>query len=219
MIVARIAIAAALATGVGSSAAAQAPRCRVDSTAEWARAQRQWLAESSTGWSDSTFRALLTQGAGLDATGPVPLQLGYELAALPNTTSGATPNDSAAVGRLRALASQRGSQWPTRSVVGAAGVRAVWLLAARDSALMPTVLHRLMEAGPDESSPADVATLEDRLRVRAGRKQLYGTQMHVVNGSVEPYPMEDPEHVDLRRDGAQLPPIAVSRCLARSARR
>jgi hypothetical protein len=190
-----------------------AAECRVDTNAAWFRAQRTWLDESRGGWTDEALRDALVRGAALDVEAPLPLQLGWEIVDSASTGHA----DSATVARLRALAAQRGSPWPTRSVVGPAGVRAVWLAAA-DSALAPAVLHRLMEAGPEESLAADVAVLEDRLRVRAGRKQLYGTQLRVVNGRPTPYPMEDPSHVDLRRDGASLPPLAVSLCLARRAR-
>jgi len=194
-----------------------AARCKVDTTADWHRAQRRWLQEAPGSWSDDAFRTVLLQAADIDLAHPLALQLGYELAPVP--ASAATGSDSAAMARLRTLAGQRGATWPTRSVVGAAGVRAVWLLSTRDTTLTATFLHRLMEAGPDESMPADVAMLEDRQRLRAGRKQIYATQMHVVNGRVEPYPTEDLAHVDLRRDGAQLPPFAVSLCLAREAHR
>jgi hypothetical protein len=208
---------AASVVALASVAHAQpASRCRIDTTADWYRAQRRWLQDAPGSWSDDAFRAMLTQAAGIDAAHPLALQLGFELVGA-STGGGAT--DSAAIARLKALAAQRGSTWPTRTVVGAAGVRAVWQLSGRDTTLTPTILHRLMEAGPEESSPADVATLEDRQRLRAGRKQIYATQMRVVNGTVEPYPTEDLAHVDLRRDGAQLPPLAVSLCLAREARR
>jgi hypothetical protein len=208
---------AATVVAVASVAHAQpASRCRIDTTADWYRAQRRWLQDAPGSWSDDAFRTMLTQAAGVDAAHPLALQLGYELA---GASASVAARDSAAIARLKALAAQRGSTWPTRTVVGAAGVRAVWLLSGRDTTLTPTILHRLMEAGPEESSPADVATLEDRQRLRAGRKQIYATQMRVVNGKVEPYPTEDLAHVDLRRDGAQLPPFAVSLCLAREARR
>jgi hypothetical protein len=75
----------------------------------------------------------------------------------------------------------------------------------------------MMEAGPEESPPAAVAMLEDRLRVRAGRKQLYGTQLvRGASGELEPAPMEDPKHVELRRDAAGLPPMQQSLCAARA---
>ena len=53
----------------------------------------------------------------------------------------------------------------------------MWLLASRGSALAPVALHRMMEAGPEESPPAAVAVLEDRLRIANGRKQIYATQL------------------------------------------
>jgi Family of unknown function (DUF6624) len=100
-------------------------------------------------------------------------------------------------------------------VVGAQGVRAVWLLTSRDSALARVALHRMMEAGPEESPPAAVAILEDRLRIAAGRKQLYATQLvKAADGNLEPAPVEDPKHVDLRRDAAGLPPFAQAICAA-----
>ena len=120
--------------------------------------------------------------------------------------------------RCAALARVRQAPWPTRSVVGPAGVRAVWLVAARDTALARTTLHRMMEAGPDESPPAAVATLEDRLRIAAGRKQLYGTQLvRAADGTLTTAPLEDSAHVDLRRDAAGLPPLAQALCAARTA--
>ena len=107
------------------------------------------------------------------------------------------------------------SAWPTKSVVGAEGVWAVWVLAAQDTLLARAALHRMMEAGPEESPPAAVAMLEDRLRVASGRKQIYGTQLvKAADGKLEPAPLEDPKHVDLRRDAAGLPPLAQSLCAA-----
>ena len=51
-------------------------------------------------------------------------------------TDGLTAGDRQTVlAQLRTLASTRGSTWPTKSVVGASGVRAVWLLAHLDTAL------------------------------------------------------------------------------------
>jgi hypothetical protein len=60
-----------------------------------------------------------------------------------------------------------------------------------------------------------VAVLEDRLRIANGRKQLYATQLvGAGDGKLEPAPVEDPKHVDLRRDAAGLPPLAQAICAA-----
>ena len=122
--------------------------------------------------------------------------------------------DSAVIASLKALAAQRGSNWPTKSVVGARGVRAVAALALRDPQLLRGALHRLMEAGPEESFPPDVATLEDYMRSTNGRGQLYGTQMEMNGKTAVPKRTEDLAHVDLRRDGAMLPPLETARCVA-----
>jgi hypothetical protein len=197
------------------ASAQQAPRkqtgqqCRVDSSAAWFTKQREWLDDSRHGWSNDTLRASLLTAAGLNEGSVTAIQLGYQVqrgqpAAL----------DTSAVAMLKTLAATRGSTWPTRSVVGGAGTRAVWLLAQQDTALARAVLKRMMEAGPDESNASDVATLEDRLRLIWGKKQLYGTQFRVNNGKIEVLPTEDLVHVDLRREDAGLPPYKVSECLA-----
>jgi hypothetical protein len=72
-----------------------------------------------------------------------------------------------------------------------------------------------MEAGPDLGIPTDIAMMDDRGRLMAGRKQLYGTQLHFVEGKLVPYPMEDSAHVDVRRETALLPPLAWSICNAK----
>jgi hypothetical protein len=89
----------------------------------------------------------------------------------------------------------------------------------RDSTIEAAVLKRMMESGPDEALAPDVAVLEDRVRTRAGRKQLYGSQLRrAINadGKTEliPATIEDSSHADLRRDAAGLPPLAYSLCKA-----
>ena len=184
-----------------------------DTTAPWFTQQRQWLSDEKHDWSDDGLRNALLSAAGLMAR-PLTTQLGVQrIDESPIATA-----DSAVVSRLRTLAATRGSAWPTRSVVGASGVRAVWILAQNDTALQRVALHRMMESGPDEALPADVAVLEDRVRLQSGRKQLYGSQLRMINGTLAPAPVEDSAHVDMRRDAAGLPPLRQALCAARSAR-
>lgn len=219
----------ALTLGAAPHAQAQRPatkrpdapnaRCATDTTADWFRKQRQWSDESRHDWSDDALRVTLLRAAGIGTASDATALPGFEIVGESgNLSSGSDPAaQTAMLDSLRVLARNRQSPWPVRSIVGPAGVRAVWLLAARDSVLARTVLHRMMEAGPDESPPAAVATLEDRLRRQQGRKQLYGTQlMRLPNGALEPAPMEDPARVDLRRDAAGLPPLAQALCAARA---
>ena len=196
-----------------SSAAAKASACpAIDTTATWYVRQREWLDERTAKWTDDALRTSLLGTSGIASASSGAL-FGYEISggAAPPVTSG----DSTLIAKLKALAAERGSTWPTRSVVGARGVLAVWALAGRDTTLARVALKRMMEAGPDESPPAAVAILEDRQRVRIGRKQIYGTQLQRgANGALEPLPIEDEAHLVLRRDGAELPPLAQSVCAA-----
>lgn len=185
----------------------------IDTAATWYRRQHEWLDESAIKWSDDALRTSLLRASSADAAGANGALLGYEITDAAPTAP--TAADAELIARLKALGAERGSTWPTRSVVGARGVLAVWALAGRDTTLARVALKRMMEAGPDESPPAAVAILEDRQRTRVGRKQLYGTQLHRgTNGALEPLPIEDEAHLALRRDGAELPTLAQSVCAA-----
>lgn len=193
----------------GTRAACPAP----DTTATWYRRQQEWLDERTLKWTDDKLRTALLGVSSNSAKNSGAL-LGYEIVGATNAAT-MSPADSTLIASLKALAAERGSTWPTRSVVGARGVLGVWALAARDTVLARAALKRMMEAGPDESPPAAVAILEDRQRVRIGRKQLYGTQLQRnAAGKLEPLPIEDEAHLALRRDGAELPPLAQSVCAA-----
>lgn len=197
---------------------APAAHCAVDTTAEWFRKQRAWSDESRHDWSNDGLRAALLSATGIGSAADAGALPGFEIVGEAGPIGGEAAAQARMLDSLRTLAKNRQSPWPVRSVVGPAGVRAVWLLSARDSILARTVLHRMMEAGPDESPPAAVATLEDRLRLQQGRKQIYGTQLvRTANGGLEPAPMEDPARVDLRRDAAGLPPLAQALCAARAS--
>jgi hypothetical protein len=65
----------------------------------------------------------------------------------------------------------------------------------------------LVSAG--EVSPANIAYLEDRVRVGEGRPQFYGTQFYADEaGNIGPRPIEDPDHVDERRQAVGLQPLS-----------
>jgi len=97
--------------------------------------------------------------------------------------------------------------WPARSLVGEDGIAAAWLLvqhADRDPAFQRECLD-LMRASPDEeTSPAHIAYLTDRVLLAEGDSQIYGTQMTVINGEYQPRNLRDPETVNQRREAAGL---------------
>lgn len=191
---------------------------RPDTTAEWYRRQRDWwLLDERRDWSNDSLRVELLAGAAElgPPAAPFPVQYGAEV---PESGAGSPSSRVLAIrAALQAMAKRR--EWPSRAAVGPAGVRAAWLIAQGDSALATAALHRMMESGPGESSPADVAVAEDRLRLARGRKQLYASQLRPEGTGWVPAPTEDPAHVDLRRDAAGLPPLAVALCRAAWIRR
>ena len=105
--------------------------------------------------------------------------------------------------------------WPGKSLVGADGAQAAWLLvqhADQDRAFQKHCLPLLAEAvKKGEATGAHLAYLTDRVRVGAGEKQVYGTQFHTVDGKLEPQPIEDEANVDKRRKEVGLPTLAEYR--------
>ncbi|MDB4913301.1 MAG: hypothetical protein JWM95_945 [Gemmatimonadetes bacterium] len=195
------------------SAPAQA-QCTWTAKDAWVKRQAEFFDDSKHEWSNDSLRTALLEAAGLSAPLAAPVQHGVFV-------EGRAPaiNAPAMLDRLKQLASTRGSVWPTRSVVGGAGTHAVYLLVRGDTGLARAALHRMMEAGPSESPAADVATLEDQLRLAWGRKQIYGTQKPSgADGRVILAPMEDSVHADLRREDAGLPPFRLGLCMAAKAR-
>jgi hypothetical protein len=190
--------------------------CVVDQADAWVKRQAEWLDESKHEWKDDTLRTQLLAAAALTPPLKAPVQLGLHVEGR-EPSLGATADVMTA--RLKSIAGVRGSVWPSKSVVGPAGMHAVFLLAQRDTSLARVTLHRLMEAGPDESLAADVATLEDQLRLVQGRKQIQGTQFKIdASGTVVLSPMEDSAHADLRREGSGLPPFKLGLCLAKQTK-
>ncbi len=188
------------------------PECSWKPSDAWVKRQAEFFDESKHDWTNDSLRNALLDAAGLKAPLRVPVQFGVSVEGHDSIPAAGA---AAMVEGLKKLAATRGSTWPTKSVVGAAGTHAVYMLVLADTGLAATALHRMMEAGPAESPAPDVATLEDRLRLLRGRKQIYGTQFRRgAGGKIELAPMEDSAHADLRREDAGLPPFKLGLCMA-----
>lgn len=97
--------------------------------------------------------------------------------------------------------------WPGYSRVGPEGSQAFWLLVQHtpDLLFQSQCLEFLEDAVLNhEASPIHLAYLKDRVYVRAGKNQIYGTQ---VKEDLTFHPIEDEEHVDERRAAIGLPPL------------
>ncbi len=101
--------------------------------------------------------------------------------------------------------------WPTAAVVGKDGVAAVLLLLKNSSSfalqadLLPVIVAAVKKG---EIPKAGFAGYFDRLRVSAGLKQLFGTQVTIAGGFLVLYPIETEKYVDARRRQYDLPPLA-----------
>jgi hypothetical protein len=110
---------------------------------------------------------------------------------------------------LQRVVEERG--WPGRSLVGPDGAHNAWLLAQHLPDLDLQVRCRDLVAaavGTGEATPAQLAYLDDRVRMRQGRAQRYGTQIRIVDDRPVPFELEDPDGVDERRRAVGLEPLA-----------
>jgi hypothetical protein len=111
--------------------------------------------------------------------------------------------------RMKQILAMHG--WPGRSLVGEDGAHAAWLLVQHaDEQFMADSLSLMEQAVlKDEASRKDYAYLLDRVRMKQGKPQVYGTQfVSGPDGMPVLYPIEAAEHVDERRRAIGLPPMA-----------
>lgn len=118
--------------------------------------------------------------------------------------------DKRNMARLAEIFAQHG--WPGYTLVGKDGSLAAFLILQH--AELPEqrkYLPLLKDAiSKGEATAAHAAYLEDRVLMREGKKQIYGTQLHRSEGmeSMELWPIEDEENVDTRRARVGLGPLA-----------
>nr|MDQ3821451.1 VWA domain-containing protein [Acidobacteriota bacterium] len=100
--------------------------------------------------------------------------------------------------------------WPSAGQVEKGGVAAAFYLLKNSESfelqreLLPVIIAAVKRG---EIEKSDFAGFVDRLRLRAGLKQMFGTQASVVNGFLLLHPIEDEAHVDARRSQYGLPPL------------
>ena len=120
-----------------------------------------------------------------------------------------TEKDAARTLRLKAIVADAG--WPAATLVGRDGVEAAWLLLqhSEDSTWQKTMLPVVEQAAAaGEIRRSDVALLTDRVLVRSGQPQRYGSSFSFVDARLVADPIQDEETVDSRRAEVGLPPMA-----------
>lgn len=100
--------------------------------------------------------------------------------------------------------------WPGHSLVGHDGAHAAWLLAQHADLDHQLPWLRLLQQAVEQgdADQSDLAYLHDRVRIRQGQPQYYGTQW----GGLEPdatrlFPLAEPDQVNARRAAVGLPAI------------
>lgn len=102
--------------------------------------------------------------------------------------------------------------WPGRSLVGEDGAHAAWLLVQHAGA-RPDFQRRCLDLMTQavergEATPRDLAYLTDRVLLKEGQAQEYGTQMSGTEGGWVPQNLRDPDNVDARRAAVSLGPLS-----------
>lgn len=101
--------------------------------------------------------------------------------------------------------------WPARTVFGSPANETVWLVIQHADIAVQEKYFPLMRASVEknESSATELAYLEDRILMRHGKKQRYGTQVsyNEKTGKQELWPIEDEVHVNERRALIWLEPL------------
>ncbi len=60
-----------------------------------------------------------------------------------------------------------------------------------------------------EIDGSDLAGFVDKTLIAAGKLQRYGMNFNFVDGKMQMYAVEDPEHLAERRERAMLPPLPI----------
>lgn len=100
--------------------------------------------------------------------------------------------------------------WLGKSFVGSRGNQTCFLIIQHaDSATQVKYLPMMQKSVEEgESSAADFALLQDRVLMRQGKKQIYGSQVVIdKQGNNIFYPIGDEKNVNLRREKVGLQPI------------
>lgn len=102
--------------------------------------------------------------------------------------------------------------WPGEAMVGKEACEGTFLLLQHADLDTQKRFLPLLRAATDagDIGRSYLPLLEDRVRMRDGEKQIYGTQLfHDVEGKPALWPIEDEAHVDERRARMDLEPLAT----------
>ncbi len=115
-------------------------------------------------------------------------------------------SDSVNLIRIRQIIREFG--YPGKSLVGEQASTAWLVIQHADLTTQEEYLPIMKEAADKGELPkSDFALLVDRIRMRKGEKQLYGSQLELKDGRYVFYPIEDEPNVNKRRAEMDLVPL------------
>lgn len=118
--------------------------------------------------------------------------------------------DSLNLIKVRDILDQRG--WLGSDIIGQQGNSTLFLVIQHaDLTVQEQYLPMMREAvTKGNANPSSLALLEDRVALRKGKRQIYGSQIgrDPETGDYYVSPLEDPDNVDQRRAAVGLPPLS-----------
>jgi hypothetical protein len=121
--------------------------------------------------------------------------------------------------RLKEIFAKKG--WVNSEQVGKKGVSAAFLIIQHspDTEFQKRMLPKIKQSylADEGISGEQVALLTDRVYVRDGKQQIYGTQARVVSGEIMFEPIKDPETVDERRAEMNMSTLSTYKKLLEEA--
>lgn len=114
--------------------------------------------------------------------------------------------DSVNLVKVEAIISEHG--YPGKNLVGNQSEVVFFILQHADLAVQKKYFSHIKKAvARGDIKKESFAKMIDRIRVREGKKQLYGTQFRIYKGKVEYFAIEDPENLNRRRKEMNLEPF------------
>ena len=199
------------AFGQQPDADAVVERCVTRDTATaWQLKSAEWSREAPGSWTNDSLRnVLIAMGIADQAVRPT---TGWaDSIRNPAFVQRMHAQDSINAQQLREIIDRFG--WPTKTMVGARGASAAFLVAQHNASLQSLALRLMRALPPREVQQSELAMLEDRLLVAQGKPQKYGTQLNV--DGTEFAPVDSLERLEERRAEAGLPPMRVYLCMIR----
>ena len=103
--------------------------------------------------------------------------------------------------------------WMSMNEIGKKGNSALWLVIQHAQLEIQEKYYPIMQAavGNNKTSKTGLAYLQDRILMRQGKKQHYGTQYKIdsVSKVMKLWEIEDPENLNKRRETIGLSPMQI----------